>query len=159
MTQLRQQAGVAAKTGRGQTPQPKAFKDNIPTPRQLRWWFQLPVERLSNKQQTQLMQLCQSEAEFALIYRLAQAVVALLHAHTDERLTQWVEDVQRSSFAELISFAKVLKQDEAAVRAGLSLHWSQGPVEGAVNRLKLIRRSMDGRANFDVLRKRVLCAA
>ncbi len=159
VTQLRQQAGVAAKTGRGQTTQPKVFKDNIPTPRQLRWWFQLPVERLSDKQQAQLMQVCQSEAEFALIYRLAQAFVTLLHAHTDERLTQWFEDVQRSAVAELISFAKGLKQDEAAVRAGLILHWNQGPVEGAVNRLKLIKRSMYGRANFDLLRKRVLCAA
>jgi transposase len=159
VTQLRQHAGVAAKTGRGQTTQPKAFKDTIPTPRQLRWWFQLPVERLSNKHQTQLLQVCQSEVEFALISRLAQAFVALLHAHTDERLTQWFEDVQRSAVAELISFAKGLKQDEAAVRAGLSLHWNQGPVEGAVNRLKLIKRSMYGRANFDVLRKRVLCAA
>jgi transposase len=105
------------------------------------------------------MQVCQSEASIALIYRLAQAFVTLLHAHTDERLTQWFEDVQRSAVAELISFSKGLKQDEAAVRAGLSLHWNQGPVEGAVNRLKLIKRSRYGRANFALLRKRVLCAA
>ncbi len=50
-------------------------------------------------------------------------------------------------------------KDEAAVRAALSLSWSNGQVEGQVNRLKLIKRQMYGRANFHLLRKRVLGAA
>jgi transposase len=37
--------------------------------------------------------------------------------------------------------------------------WSNGPVEGHVNRLKLIKRPMFGRASFELLRRRVLCAA
>ena len=49
--------------------------------------------------------------------------------------------------------------NEAAVRAGLTLIWSNGQVEGNVNRLKLIKRQMYGRANFDLLRQRVLHAA
>jgi transposase len=55
-------------------------------------------------------------------------------------------------------FALRLRRDEAAVRAGLTSEWSNGPVEGHVNRLKLVKRSMYGRAGFDLLRARVLNA-
>jgi transposase len=83
----------------------------------------------------------------------------LLRGRKEEELSGWLKKVSESAIAELISFAKGLERDEAAVRAGLSLKWSQGPVEGAINKLKLIKRSMYGRANFDLLRTRVLCAA
>jgi len=159
VTQLRQHAGVKAETGRYQTMQPKPLKEKVPAPSQIRWWFLLPVERLSPRQQEQRTRLCQSEGEFALIYQLAQALVLLLHQHTDEGFTEWLEQVQSSTIEELVSFAKGLLRDEAAVRAGLSLKWNQGPVEGAVNRLKLMKRSMYGRAKFDLLRTRVLCVA
>jgi hypothetical protein len=49
-----------------------------------------------------------------------------------------------------------VQQDKDAVLAGLTLPWSNGPVEGQVNRLKLIKRSMYGRAKFDLLKLRVL---
>lgn len=159
VTQLRQHAGVKAETGRYQTTQPKLLREKIPASGQIRWWFLLPVERLSAKQQAQRTQLCQREMTFALIYQLAQAFVAMLHQHTDEGFTQWLEQVQTCGIEELVSFAKGLLRDEVVVRAGLSLKWNQGPVEGAVNRLKLIKRSMYGRAKFDLLRIRVLCAA
>ena len=159
VTQLRQQAGVKAMTGRKQSKQPKPLSGTVPAPGPLRWCFLLPQERLNDKQQAQLAQLCQSEAKFAVLHELAQAFVRLLHEQTDAGLTPWFKEVQRSQVPELISFAKGLQRDEAAVRVGLSLKWSQGPVEGTINKLKLIKRSMYGRANFDLLRTRVLCAA
>ena len=88
-----------------------------------------------------------------------QEFAILLRGRKEEELSGWLKQVHESAIAELISFAKGLERDEAAVRAGLSFPWSQGPVEGAVNRLKLIKRSMYGRAKFDLLRIRVLCAA
>ena len=159
VTQLRQQAGAGAGTGVHQSTQPKPLKDHLPPPSQIRWWFLLPVERLTAKQQAQLTQLCQADAVFAHVYQLVQAFIALLHQKTDQDLTGWLEEAQQSSVAELISFANGLVRDEATVRAGLRLSWSQGQVEGAVNRLKLIKRSMYGRAKFDLLRIRVLYAA
>jgi transposase len=54
--------------------------------------------------------------------------------------------------------ATSLRQDQAAVAAGLKMPWSTGPVEGQINRLKTIKRQMYGRANFDLLRQRVLHA-
>lgn len=61
-----------------------------------------------------------------------------------------------SKVRSLISFANGIRQDFTAVYNGLSLIWSNGQVEGQVNRLKFIKRMMYGRANFDLLRKRVL---
>jgi len=159
VTQLRQLAGTVAGTGVHQSTQPKPLNDTIPAPSQIRWWFLLPVERLTAKQQAQLLLLRQGEAEFSVSYQLVQAFIALLHQKTDQGLTEWLDQAQKSAIAELVSFAKGLVRDEAAVRAGLSLKWSQGQVEGAVNRLKLIKRSMYGRAKFDLLRIRVLYAA
>ena len=56
----------------------------------------------------------------------------------------------------LRSFVSGLDRDLDAVTAGLTLSYNSGPVEGAVNRIKMIKRQMFGRANFDLLRKRVL---
>jgi hypothetical protein len=157
--QLRQQYGRMAATGRQPTTQPKPLKDGLPLPGSLRWWFHLPPERLRAKQQAQLTLLCQSNVELALTYQLAQEFADLLRGRKEEELSGWLKKVYASAIAELVSFAKGLERDEAAVRASLSLPWSQGPVEGAINKLKLIKRSMYGRANFDLLRTRVLCAA
>jgi transposase len=59
----------------------------------------------------------------------------------------------------LCGFASGIINDIAAVRVALSQPWSNGPVEGQVNRLKMLKRQMYGRAKFDLLRSRVLHAA
>ena len=64
--------------------------------------------------------------------------------------------MQASDFSELKSLASGMARDYAAVEAGLRLPYSTGPVEGNINRLKLIKRSGYGRAGFDLLRLRVL---
>jgi len=64
--------------------------------------------------------------------------------------------VAASNITSLQRFANGLRQDLAAVKAALSLPWINGQTEGQINRLKLIKRRMYGRANFDLLRKRVL---
>ncbi len=70
-----------------------------------------------------------------------------------------MESALESQTPELRSFARGLGRDEAAVRAGLDLPWSQGQTEGQITRLKLIKRQGYGRAKFDLLRQRVLHAA
>jgi len=70
-------------------------------------------------------------------------------------LTEWIAAAQASSVAELVSFAVGIKKNSVAA-AGLSLSWDNGPVEGTVNRLKMIKRHMYGRAGFSLLRRRVL---
>jgi hypothetical protein len=60
----------------------------------------------------------------------------------------WLAGAESSSAAGMRSFVRRLRQDEAAVRAGLTVEWSNGPVEGHVNRLKVVKRAMYGRARF-----------
>ncbi len=73
-----------------------------------------------------------------------------------DELDPWLEEAEASALPHVRNFAMGLRRDYSAVRAGLSMPWSQGQVEGQVNRLKMVRRSMYGRGNFDLLRRRVL---
>ena len=71
-------------------------------------------------------------------------------------LNRWIKMALESGIPSLKNFAKGLQQDYDAVKAAVSLKWSNGQVEGQVNRLKNIKRQMYGRASFKLLRKRVL---
>jgi transposase len=75
-----------------------------------------------------------------------------------ERLDSWIAGVEADDQPDLHRFVNGLRRDEAAVRNGLTLAHSSGAVEGGVNRIKMIKRQMYGRAGFDLLRKRVLLA-
>jgi transposase len=77
----------------------------------------------------------------------------------EAQLERWLEDATGSGVQELAAFATKLRQDLAAVRAGLTLPWSQGQTEGQILKLKLLRRQMYGRGSFDLVRKRALRAA
>ncbi len=63
-----------------------------------------------------------------------------------------------SQIPEMKSFVNGVERDKEAVATALTYEWSQGQVEGQINRLKLIKKQMYGRANFDLLRQRVLYA-
>ncbi len=74
-------------------------------------------------------------------------------------LTAWIAEARSSGIQAIETFAAGLEQDGAAVRAALTQPWSSGQAEGQITRLKLLKRSMYGRASFDRLRRRVLLAA
>jgi transposase len=78
---------------------------------------------------------------------------------TGQAFDAWLTSATTSGIAELDRFARGWTDDRAAVEAGLSLEWSNGQTEGQVNKLKLLKRSMYGRANFDLLRLRLLHVA
>ncbi|MFE9328706.1 transposase [Nocardia sp. NPDC052278] len=73
-----------------------------------------------------------------------------------ERLPEWIAQVRADNLPALHSFVTGLEHDFAAVTAGLTLPWSNGPVEGTVNKLKYHKRQCFGRAKLDLLRKRLL---
>ena len=75
-----------------------------------------------------------------------------------DRLDDWLTAVEADTLVPLQRFASGLRRDYDAVRAGLTLEHSSGRVEGTVNKIKMIKRQMFGRANFDLLRTRVLHA-
>lgn len=76
----------------------------------------------------------------------------------DNRLDGWIAAVEADDLPGLRSFATGLRRDHQAVINGLSLPYSSGAVEGNVNRIKMLKRQMYGRASFDLLRRRVLLA-
>jgi transposase len=74
-------------------------------------------------------------------------------------LSEWLTRGEASPDPALRRFAEGIRRDEASVQAAVTQKWSNGPVEGHVNRLKTIKRQMYGRAGFVLLRARVLNAA
>jgi len=88
--------------------------------------------------------------------RLVTEFQRVVETHDLEALTSWLTVAQQSDIPELQGFALGIRQDRAAVNAGITEPWSQGQTEGQVNRLKEIKRTMYGRANFDLLHLRVL---
>jgi transposase len=124
--------------------------------RQTRWLLTKAQAALSVHEAqylTSLKQLCPAVAE-------AQRLLASFHSLVTERASArfdaWLEQCEHSGIAEFVRFAQRLRRDDAAVRAALRSPWSQGPVEGQINRLKLLKRQMYGRAGFALLRQRVL---
>jgi len=78
----------------------------------------------------------------------------LVRTRQPERLDGWLARATTSAGAALQRFAQGLRDDYAAVKAGVTMPWSNGPVEGHINRLKMLKRQMFGRAHLDLLRRR-----
>ncbi|WP_239516548.1 MULTISPECIES: transposase [unclassified Streptomyces] len=78
------------------------------------------------------------------------------HRPSGCRLPAWIDAVDASRLHGLTGFALHLLRDLTAVAAGITLHWSSGSIEGAVNRIKKIKRQLYGRAGFEPLRKMIL---
>ncbi|HEY7909474.1 MAG TPA: transposase [Thermomicrobiales bacterium] len=120
-----------------------------------------PENRTAEEQAT-LAQLPALHPEIAAIASLWESFAAMFRDRCSEgpecQLEQWMAMAAGTNVPELTAFVTKLRQDGAAVVAALTLPYSQGQTEGRVNRLKLIKRSMYGRAKFDLLRQRVLYA-
>jgi transposase len=114
-------------------------------------------EKRTEQQREQLTRLRQVSAEVAQAVGLAEEFAAMLRKQSGTPLAAWQEKARGSS-AELRRFAEGLQRDQAAVQAALDWRWSNGPVEGQVNRLKMIKRQMYGRAGLPLLRARVMAA-
>jgi hypothetical protein len=129
-----------------------------PKTRDIVGWIMRPPGKLSNADTAELQRLCDLCADLAIIRDLARGFADLLRTRGGAHLDAWVEQAEHGTVAEIRSFAAGLRKDWAAVTAGLTMPWSSGAVEGAVNRIKMIKRQMFGRANPDLLRRRILLA-
>ncbi len=98
------------------------------------------------------------DPEIDQAYLFVQQFVQMMRTRTGEKLDAWLLAVGSSSLVDLHPFVNSVSEDKAAVLAGLTREESNGPTEGQITRLKLIKRSMYGRANFDLLRIRVLAS-
>lgn len=130
----------------------------LPTGRVASFLFIYRASELETEEQEMLARILQLHPEVELVYELVQQFARMLRTRTGERLDAWLAQVADSRIPELLSFAKGIEQEKPAVVAGLTLKWSNGLVEGKVNKLKLIKRMGYGRAGFPLLRQRVLHA-
>jgi transposase len=134
-------------------------KASVPTARQAAALFLKRREKLTAEQEAYLDRLGTLDEASADAYRLTQEFAKMVRGLEGEKLDEWLRDADASEAEVMKRFAKGLKKDLAAVRAGLTESWSNGPVEGFIHKLKLIKRSMYGRASFGLLRSRVLGAS
>jgi transposase len=124
------------------------------TPRRATW---LVLRREAQRTEAETHQLAQLQAQQPAAgeaITLAQDFAQLVRQRQPAALDPWLQRAMTSPLEALRRFATGLQDDYAAVKAGVTLPWSNGPVEGHINRLKMLKRQMFGRARFDLLHRR-----
>jgi len=128
------------------------------TPRSAAWTVLRREERRSTQDREVLAELRQHNPELDQAIGLAEEFAALVRRREPEHLDPWLQRAQDGTIVSLRRFAKRLSADYEAVRAAVTLSWSNGPVEGQINRLKMLKRTMYGRAGLTLLSRRFLLA-
>jgi transposase len=129
------------------------------SPRQARWLLLRADDQLPPDLQAYRAALLATEPAIVEAQVLTAEFCRLVRERDAAAFTAWLRSAQRSGLPEMREFARVMERDRAAVENALRYEWSNGMTEGHINKLKLLKRSMYGRANFDLLRRRVLRAA
>ena len=130
-----------------------------PSPKRLSFdWVRRPEKR-TVEAQARLDTIRAASPELTIALDLADEFTALIRKRSTGTLADWLSRAEVSPCPEVRHFAEGIRRDESAVNAAVTLCWSNGPLEGHVNRLKTIKRQMYGRAGFTLLKARVLNAA
>jgi transposase len=129
-----------------------------PTVREVTSWVMTHPDRLDTEETDRLRQIRDADPGLDRLSIHVRGWATMMTELRGQDLERWIVAVEQDSLAPLASFARNLRRDQDAVHAGLTLQHSSGPVEGTVNKIKMLKRQMFGRANFDLLRTRVLHA-
>jgi transposase len=139
----------------GSTPPPAPAPPKV---RDLTGWLLRHPDSLDADQQLKLKQVLARCPDLDAVAVHVAAFAEIMCGLHGDRLHGWIAKVEADPLPDLHSFTAGLKRDLDAVVNGLTLPYGSGAVEGAVNRIKMLKRQMYGRASFDLLRKRVLLA-
>lgn len=139
-------------------PLPKVVDSQLPpfTPRQAAYLVILKPENRQAEDTDLLEQLVKQHSDLTLLVELADEFLQLVRKRQANALDDWLLKAASSSIKPLQKFAKGLFDDYAAVKASMCTEWSNGPVEGLNNKLKMLKRQMYGRASLDLLEKRLI---
>ena len=121
------------------------------TPRRATWLVLRRETQRTEAETQQLAQLRAQSAEVAEAIDLAQDFARLVRQRQPASLDPWLQRATTSALETLQRFASGLREDYEAVKAGVTLPWSTSPVEGHINRLKMVKRQMFGRARLALL--------
>ena len=133
-------------------------RSGVPAPRRLAWLLMREPNALSSREAA-VLACIRTDPEIETAHGLARRFATMIQRQEAEALDPWLLSCANSRIPVLATFGTGLQRDYAAVRAALELPWSSGQAEGQINRLKMLKRQMYGRAGFDLLRSRVLRAA
>ena len=123
-----------------------------PKPRKVTGWIMSDPDHLTDGAAVQLKGILARCPELEATRHHVGTFANMIQNLGGDRLPDWIDEVRADDLPALHGFATGLTRDQAAVVAGLTLPWNNGPTEGTVNRLKMLKRSMFGRANLDLLR-------
>ena len=143
----------------GQSHTRSAATGRVLSSRQAAWLLLRAPEDLESHEQDWLSALKQVCPSVVQVHEMAQRFLNMVKNRVVAELSIWLQAAQGSGLADLRNFAIGLRRDFEAVSNALKSPWSNGPTEGQVHRLKMIKRQMYGRAKFDLLRKRVLLSS
>ena len=140
-------------------PEPSSRPLRPASPRQVAGIFlRRPTDRTTEERQV-LEQIIERCPDARVAYDLSERFLSLMRERQAASLEAWLADATQSGLPEFQRLASGLLTDQAAVAAAASLPYSNGQTEGQVNKLKVVKRQMYGRAKFDLLRLRLLNAA
>jgi transposase len=158
---LRQAQGQAPRRRPPRRPMPVVAEPRQPrlTARRAAWLVVRRPEQRAGAEVPLLAQLRAQHAEVAEAIDLAQDVVQLVRQRQPQQLEPWLARAAKSAVGACQRFAKGLRDDDDAIKAGVTLPWSRGPVEGPITRLKRLKRQMCGRASLALLERRFVLAS
>ncbi|MCE7003287.1 helix-turn-helix domain-containing protein [Kibdelosporangium philippinense] len=129
-----------------------------PSVRRVVGWIMTDPPTMDGTAQQKLDAVLAASSHLAALANHVRSFAAMMCDRRGHELEAWMTAVDADDQPALHSFVRGLRRDLDAVTAGLTLPWNSGIVEGHVNRLKMLKRQMFGRAKPDLLRKRVLLA-
>jgi transposase len=127
--------------------------------RKLRWLCCKAPTELSRTDSRFLASLYQQCPELLTMQQHLPGFMALVREPDRCALDTWLSEAEQTGLPELLGFVQGIRRDYAAVVGALEYAWSQGVVEGQVNRIKTIKRQLYGRATLPVLKLHVLLSA
>jgi len=130
-----------------------------PTVREVTGWILRRPDALDAEEQARFKEVLARCPHLSAAAAHVAAFAEMLTGLHGDRLDAWIAAVDADDQPDLHSFITGVRRDHQAVTNGLTLPYSSGPVEGNVNRIKMLKRQMYGRAKFDLLRKRILLAS
>lgn len=141
-------------------PEPRFHVPKLPDifymPSKLRLLLFKDEKDLTQKECRLIGHLCSLSNELKTVRTLSQSFYRMMQEKKSSELKPWIDKVLNTSIYEIKSFAQGLMHDFDAIKNAFQLKWSNGQVEGQINKLKTVKRQMYGRASFELLRKRLL---
>lgn len=158
ITRLRKALGIPAKNRTIQDGKVAVPEERLLTPRSAVWQVLKRPEKRDEATDERLKKLRQVHTDVHEAISLTEDFATLIRTRDCAALDHWLDQAATSTLKSFQGFAASLRRDYDAVRAGVEQPWSTGPVEGEINRLKMVKRAMFGRAGFPLLQRRVLLA-